>query len=377
MTGRRPVPSPPATRRGRVTGRRPVPSPPATRRGRVSVTSAREPHPNRWRRSSAPIPRYRAILQQLIQPDRCRTARSWRGSKRVRQRTPMAARGLWRWIRMLAGFLRSTVGMDHPIAFHLILRLMDRRVFVSTDLERRRLAATTCRFVREFGVVLYNAPDTHLHVVCACPRVRAGELAHRLALALRAALAIDVPFDRARILPVASQGHAKNLPGYVLGNGLRHGVQGDPLVEASNLPDLLGYRAIDPWSKHGLRRMLPRLRGAELLRLLGVDDLVAGTDVRHLSEAAAFVVAAAQPFPRSRRSLAARLAAIHVGRGLGVTTSRLAEQFQVSRRGIQRNLLQAPDPRLARAIQWLIGLRERLGLAADTRPVGRAPGNHL
>ncbi len=246
-----------------------------------------------------------------------------------------------------------------PIAWHLMYRLENGQVLASTPGERRILVNTVLQFAPEFGIFLYSAPDTHLHVAAACDRGRAGDLARRLANALHYALAVRVRFERTRIVAIEDQRHLSNLPAYILGNAKRHGCAGDTVLEATNLPDILGLRVVDRTTGPLLHRMLPRLRRADLLAHLEVDDLVAGRDLDHLAEAAASAVAEPILATRSPRSLEAKAAAVQVARRLGVRTGELSARLETSSRNVLRLGERPHDPRLARAISFQIGLRER------------------
>jgi hypothetical protein len=57
----------------------------------------------------------------------------------------------------------------------------------------------------------------------------------------------------------------------------RHGVTHlDPLLEATNLPDLLGLRSVGRYTAANVRRVLPRIQRGQLLEML---DLVQVGDV--------------------------------------------------------------------------------------------------
>lgn len=75
------------------------------------------------------------------------------------------------------------------------------------------------------------------------------------------------------IKPVADGWHAYKLFDYVLRQGVRHQLDSDPLLEATNLPDLLGLRPLGRRTAISVRRFLPRVDRQQLLSLLGVPTL--------------------------------------------------------------------------------------------------------
>lgn len=81
-----------------------------------------------------------------------------------------------------------------------------------------------------------------------------------------------VPFERARIRPVRDPQHLYNTIRYIFRQEQHHGIVIDPLHDASSLPELLGLRSLPAEVGWGdvvvrVRRLLPRLRTADLLRL--------------------------------------------------------------------------------------------------------------
>ena len=131
---------------------------------------------------------------------------------------------------------------SNPIAYHITTRLRDDRVIAPTVEQRRALASIVLWQARQERLLAFSAPDTHIHLLAASCRAAAGKLAHRVEVAARHWLCLDVGFSRAEYEPVKDQAHLRNAFIYIMRQYQRHGVQSDPCHEASNLPDLLGMR---------------------------------------------------------------------------------------------------------------------------------------
>ncbi len=254
-----------------------------------------------------------------------------------------------------------------PIGCHLILALVGRRVLAPTTVAKRTLVTSIAWFAVEYRILLFHAPDTHLHIVAACDRMAAGRLAQRLETSLRGALALSVPFRPAEIIEVSAQSHLRSLVDYVLGQDRHHGVIADGYHEASVLLDLLGLRCIAPLAGPTLRSLLPRLARRELLEHLGVGDLAPGSSPQLLASSTEAALALPSLHGRAAPVLAARTAAVAVGRDLGLRTERIAELLQVSDRTVQRPSREGPRPELVRAVRLQMGLRERLGVRDGSR----------
>ena len=245
------------------------------------------------------------------------------------------------------------------IAHHLMLRLADGRVIARDAAARRGLARATLRIAHPLPLLAFRAADTHLHLLVACKRAAAGELARRVEIGLRQRLGLEVPFAPAHIEPVAGQRHLRNAFFYVLRQEERHRLGGDPLHDASNLPDLLGLRVTGTWTAAHVRARLPRVTRGRLAALLGARAPDAPIeDWRTLADAAAAAVAmpaleGSTAVVTQARRAAARVAAKHL------RATELAAQLGVSARTARRLRTQPPDPRLASAVAGQLGLRQR------------------
>lgn len=196
--------------------------------------------------------------------------------------------------------MRGTrVAMKNGV-WHVRVRAESGRLIAPEVADRRNLARTVVRLADSERLILFHCPDTHLHLVLACERGRAGEVARRIEISLSHR---GLRFDPARIREVEGSWHLARLARYVPGNSEHHGAVVDPLHEASSVLDLLGLRVVAHRTLARLQAALPRWRPAQLLPLLGVEELRAGSDLRLLRESAASApsmwgVASARPPPR-------------------------------------------------------------------------------
>jgi hypothetical protein len=159
------------------------------------------------------------------------------------------------------------------IGQHICMRLSNDAVIASTPAERRTLARVVLEKGREADLLAFGQADNHLHLETASRRAEAGRLAHDVEVSLRRRLAIAVPFAPAFIKPIEDARHLYATFRYVLRQRAHHGLEGDPLREASNLLDLLGLRTLGRYTRANVRRLLPRVTRADLLELLGVAGL--------------------------------------------------------------------------------------------------------
>jgi hypothetical protein len=260
-----------------------------------------------------------------------------------------------------------------PLAWHVTSRLYDDRVIAPTIPERRRLARAALRIGRDAGLLAFAIADTHLHAELACDRVAAGRFAWRVELSAQAQFRPGVPFERARIRPIADQRHLANAFWYVLRQQQRHGLDVDPHFEGSSLPDLLGLRSLDPGLAGRVRTLLPRVRRAELIELLGrADDLeVCPADFAGLAAATAAAAALPDLTGRTGAVVAARTAAIHAV-GPTLASPAIARLLGCSESAVRR--LRGgppPAPGLVRAIR-----RQLVLLAPSTTPPAPEQGNN-
>jgi hypothetical protein len=211
------------------------------------------------------------------------------------------------------------------IAHHVTLRLQDDWVLAPSPAARRRGAAAILRFSKLGELVAFGLADNHVHLLMACDRPTAGNVAHRTMLALRSALGIAAHFAPARIRPVTDHRHLANACRYVLRQHAHHGLTLDPLSEATSLPDLLGLRLVASDLRSRVRELLPRLRIDELvdeaapdlrslltLSTMAQPSTPSSDDLLLLAEGAAATFALPELTGITGRAMSARHAAVHV-----------------------------------------------------------------
>lgn len=243
-----------------------------------------------------------------------------------------------------------------PIGFHLVLRLTDDRVIARTPAERRLLARVVYEIGDRYGLLAFGAADTHLHIVIVGSRRAAGLFARYVATSLRWQLELAAQFEPCRIRPINDQRHLENAVRYVFNQEQHHGIDADPLFEASSLPELLGMRALSDGATRRLAEHLPRL-GITAPALLDAA-LHGASDETHLLESALGAMALPQ-LGRDPASQRARHAAVHASRA---RTGVLAKRLRVDATSVRRWRKLAPEPLLVQAIQRQ--LRARGALAA-------------
>jgi hypothetical protein len=243
------------------------------------------------------------------------------------------------------------------LGYHVIQRLEDDRVLVRDTAARRVYAEAVLRLGKDAGLFCFGLPDNHSHVGLECDRATAGRFAQRLGTALRKRLELPVPFEPARLRPIRDQGHLVNAFGYIAAQAEHHGIDADPWLEATVVPDLLGLRVIGGYVLKRVRALLPRLRREHLLEKLGIDRLEGGHDLTDLSDAAAAIIARSTLVGRRVRVLRARRAAVHVARAEGAKTAQIAELLALSSRTVRRLARKDAPASYVRAVKLQLGLR--------------------
>jgi len=167
------------------------------------------------------------------------------------------------------------------LGFHVMLRSDDDRVLAPSPALRRDLARSMYRVAAGFPLTAFGAADNHLHLEVLGDRAMAGDLAHRVMCSLHWALDLPVEFAPVRHKRLEDQGHKRSTFHYALNQRNRHGVQSDPFLDASSLPELLGMRVLDPGDSVRLvREHFPRLQRSGLLRHLGPEVLEPASDAQ-------------------------------------------------------------------------------------------------
>ena len=155
------------------------------------------------------------------------------------------------------------------LGWHIMMRLREDAVIAPSANARRTTARIFHRHGREAGLLAFGAADTHLHSVVCCSRETAGEFARRVEITLQYHLDLHTGFAPAHIKKVRDQWHLERAFHYVLDQRRRHGLQTDPVHDASSLPDLLGLRVGFEHVLPRVRERLPRLIWGELEQHLG------------------------------------------------------------------------------------------------------------
>ncbi|MFZ5478535.1 MAG: hypothetical protein ACOZNI_17325 [Myxococcota bacterium] len=240
-----------------------------------------------------------------------------------------------------------------PLAFHLVFRLQDDRVFAPSPAARRRLARVIARLAKAFPVLAWRVVDTHLHVLGLFSEAEVDELTRRLRIAL-ARVHPGVPLLLSRRIAVANQWHLAEAFRYVLAQDEHHGVTSDPHQEGSCVLDLLGMRTLGIAVAGRVREHLPRVKREHLVAHLGVSALDEGLAPEHLAEATCAAFALPDLAGNVAEVVSARRAAAHAAREAGAP--RIAEALGVTPRAVWR-LLDGPAPAGVRAVRLQMGLR--------------------
>ena len=241
------------------------------------------------------------------------------------------------------------------VGYHVILRLADGRHLARDEAERRALACVMHEQGEGRGLFAFRGADTHAHALTVGSREQAGMFARYVEDSLRWRLRLGVSFERAQIRPLENRWHLERAVPYLFDQERHHGVDIDPLHEASSLPDLVGMRVIGAATTALFRITMPRMKRAELMRYFGA---VASTaiDGRQLLDATLAASGLAR-LGQDGRSGAARCAAIHA---LGGRTSELARLLGADSSTIRRWRHVEPDPALVAAIKLQLAYRAGL-----------------
>jgi hypothetical protein len=239
--------------------------------------------------------------------------------------------------------------MTNELAFHLMMRLGDDRVVAPSAAGRRAIARAVLGRGPSFGLLAFRGTGNHVHAAVACSREEAGEFARRVEISLQRRLRFGVRFSRVHLRPIVSQGHLVNTFWYVLNQEQRHGTDVDPLFEASNLPDLLGWRLLAPWAPAIVREHLPRIRRASLIALLPDPVEAERLPIDALTQAAAMVCCSVRPSPNRALDRRALVAAIHLA-DPGIPAARLGRALGIDGRTVRSLRLFEPDSSALEAV---------------------------
>jgi hypothetical protein len=234
-----------------------------------------------------------------------------------------------------------------------MMRTTDGRVICSSREDRRLLARAVLAQVAPHGLLAFRCADTHLHLLLACLRARAGKLACHVQGALTRRLDLACGFERAKIKPLNDQSHAYGSFRYILRQEQHHGIACDPLHDASNLPDLLGLRLLAPDCRANVGRVLPRISDDELRGYLDVMNAPRADTAATLCDAAAAALALPDLRGSDRQTIRARCALATL---LPRQNAELARLWGTSVRSVQRARRQSADPALLATIERRIAM---------------------
>lgn len=242
------------------------------------------------------------------------------------------------------------------LGYHLCLKLDDNRVIAPTPAERRVVASTILEHGERFDLLAFGLADTHPHLLAPRPREDAGELARRVEISLVKRLKLDVGFARPYFKPVVDGSHLNRAFIYILEQNAHHGLEWDPLHEASNLPDLLGLRDLGRYTAANVRRHLPRMTRSRLLDCLRLNELEPQSEpLEHLPLAAMAALGLPDLVGQRTRVVSARQAIIQLA-GTRLKSRELAQWLDLSMREVQRLRTHLPNADLQQAIRLQLGL---------------------
>ena len=238
-----------------------------------------------------------------------------------------------------------------PFAQHLTIRLHGDRVLAPSVPARRAGARCVLEAGRRAGLLVFRIADTHLHAVLTGSRAAVGGFVRALVTKWHHALAPGARFEPARLTPVRDQRHLASAVRYVLRQDERHGLDVDPLHDASNLPDLLGARVIGAPTARLIREHLPRFDPRVYLPELAP----VGVDLALLGDAAAAAFALPDLVGNAPQVVDARRAAVCVAQGAAHVDD-IASTLGIHPRSVRRFFAHPSRPEHIRAVtlqlQW-------------------------
>ena len=245
-----------------------------------------------------------------------------------------------------------------PLGFHLVVRSRSGAQLAATATKRRQLARIVLTVSKDFALLAFGLADNHLHLYPVEERGRTHELGRRLCIALSRGLAVAGGLFTSLIKPVADSSHAYKLFDYVLRQGMRHQLDSDPLLEATNVPDLLGLRPLGVRTALLVRRHLPRVARKQLLGLLGVESLEPADEPLDAVVEAGLAAAALTTLDGGQASRQLRRAVAEVV-GKRLPRPRLARLLALQPRSLRRILSEAAPRELVQAIRLQLDLRRQ------------------
>jgi hypothetical protein len=255
------------------------------------------------------------------------------------------------------------------LGVHVTLRLEEDRGVARRPEELRAAARILHAQGRSRGLLAFRVADTHVHVVLASPRERAGEFARYAASALKQGLRLPVSFEPARFQSITQVKHLHHAVRYAIRQESHHGTDFDPAHDGSSVPDLLGLRDLrdigaTPELLPRLRLLLPRVTARDLEQwadLPPIGDIQ--PDPTLLRDAAAAAFGLSSLHGNDPTHVLARIAAVHA---VSLPSPLVARILGTSPRAVQRWRRLAPAPEHVRLVQRQLRLRTALRARAPT-----------
>lgn len=250
---------------------------------------------------------------------------------------------------------------------HVRCRLRNDATLAAEPEARRAIATAVLARDEGLGLIAFGVVDTHLHLLNHGER--GNELARRVEISLTKRLRFSVGFAEVHVEALRNQWHMYNAFRYDLTQDEHHDLRLDPLAEGTNLPDLLGARLLGGYTCAAVRRHLPRIGHADLLRYLGVDAVEpADGPLEQIADAAAASLGLPGLSGRSARTVTARAAAVAVV-GQRLSARQTADLLGCERSTVRRLRQRTVEPRLVLAVRLQLGMRRARLAAALAAPV--------
>lgn len=242
---------------------------------------------------------------------------------------------------------------DRAFAHHVTMRLESSQVIAGTVGARRCVARVFHEEGEARGLLAFRLADTHAHALVLGTRRDAGMLARYVELRLRWHLRLRSRFEPARFVPIETQRHLERAFLYLLRQEQHHGIDLDPMHEASSAPDFVGLRVIGPGLVRRTHEALPRVRREDVLSAMSLERCEPTFD--RLADAAAAACALADLTGRCDRTSTALTAAVHAAPEL--KSADLAARLGVTRRSVNRCRSRQGDAATIAAVRLQLTLR--------------------
>ncbi len=248
-------------------------------------------------------------------------------------------------------------GFISAFAHHLVFRLPDNRVIAPSKEKRFQIVRAINQLITKYKVLSWRLADTHLHVLLINQRKECGLFARYLASSIKKRLQLDISFSNTYIKEIENQSHLMKTFMYHLNQGSHHGLDNDPYLDGSIIPDLLGLRVMIHPSPNYMKEHLPRVKMKELKALtqLSFNSEIQSFDL--LAEAAAAAIGLSSLQGNSPSARAARTAAYYLAKDK-VENKYLTNLLKTSRRTLYRQQKLTPESHIVKAIEGQLRIRQ-------------------